>query len=279
MEQPNKVSGFQIDPSYQLGRFRDNDDSLRRLESQASVALEMEFEELRHAGLHPGARVLDVGCGPGILTTELVTRGGAREVLGIDCNETSLATTRARLSRLKLDRVRVGEGNIYDPDLVKEGPFDFAYARLVFQHLSEPVFALSNLRQTLGPNGRLCVCDIDDRWLSIAPDVPYFESFIRRVGLAQKGRGGDRHVGAKLAHYMRCAGYTDIRSRTVLMSTDQIPKSTFCDLVLGYKEEVVPEEELVVACEELAKIRETLEPFHGWAGLGLFFVSGRPAPA
>ncbi|XVN18522.1 GNAT family N-acetyltransferase [Pseudomonas corrugata] len=53
-----------VDESYQLGTFRDNEDSLRRLKSQAGIALDLEFDHLRQAGLTQGQRVLDVGCGP-----------------------------------------------------------------------------------------------------------------------------------------------------------------------------------------------------------------------
>jgi trans-aconitate methyltransferase len=48
------------------------------------------------AEVHSGQRVLDVGCGPGALTAELVTRIGARSVAAVDPSEPFVAAARAR---------------------------------------------------------------------------------------------------------------------------------------------------------------------------------------
>ena len=47
------------------------------------------------AGIAPGMRVLDVGCGPGSLTTELVSRLGPERVAAIDPSEPFVAAARA----------------------------------------------------------------------------------------------------------------------------------------------------------------------------------------
>jgi len=40
-----------------------------------------------YAGVHPGQRVIDVGCGPGALTRELVDRLGPTNVIAVDPSE------------------------------------------------------------------------------------------------------------------------------------------------------------------------------------------------
>jgi hypothetical protein len=72
----------------------------------------------------------------------------------------------------------------------------------------------------------------------------------------------------------RC-GYSDIRSSVLLVSTDLMPKHTFCDLVFGYKLEVVPPEQLTHAKRDLSSIEESIHSPHGWAGIAVFFVSGQ----
>lgn len=265
-----------IDGSYQLGTFRDNDDSLRRLKTQAGIVLDIEFDYMAAAGLRPHTRIMDVGCGPGIIASQIALRYKPSRLVAADCNDISIAETRRQLSASGIADAEVKNLNVYDPNLPEAaGKFDFVYSRLVFQHLSDPLGALANIRGCLAERGRLCICDVDDHWLSMAPETKEFRSFLGRVESAQSQRGGDRHVGSKLAHYLRGAGYVDVRSSMLLLTTDLIDKDAFCDLILGYKLEVVRQAELDIARREVAAIRNGIFAPNGWAGVGVFFVSGQ----
>lgn len=264
-----------VDDSYQLGSFRNNEDSLRRLKKQASIVLDLEFKYLQAAGLASGARVLDLGCGPGIIASEIALRTTPRKLVAVDCNETSLSETRRQFIRAGIADAEVKKLNVYDDALSAQGPFDFVYSRLVFQHLSEPLRALSNIHACLADQGHVCICDIDDRWLNVVPETAEFNSFIQRVARAQAKRGGDRNVGTKLSHYLKKTGFNDIQSSSLLISTDLIGVEAFWDLVFGYKLEVIPDAELDAATRELNHIKDTLYSQHGWAGAAVFFVSGR----
>lgn len=264
-----------VDDSYQLGSFRDNEDSLRRLKKQASVALDLEFEHLQAAGLTSGARIMDLGCGPGIVSTEIASRSKPRKLVAADCNEKSLAETRRQFELAGISGAEVKHLNVYDERLAVHGPFDFIYSRLVFQHLSDPVRAMKNIHGSLANEGRLCICDIDDRWLNVVPEIKEFKSFIRRVNVAQSKRGGDRDVGTKLPHYLKKAGFSDIKSSSLLVTTDLIGKEAFCDLVFGYKLEVIPDPELDTAANEVDAIKQSIFSEHGWAGVAVLFVSGQ----
>jgi ubiquinone/menaquinone biosynthesis C-methylase UbiE len=267
-----------VDRSYQLGTFRDNADSLRRLKDQAAIVLDLEFEQLRAAGLGSRGRVMDLGCGPGIVSAELGSRTEASRLLAIDCNEISLEETRRQIEKRQVRNARVKAGNIY-ADLPVEGEkFDFVYSRLVFQHLSDPIKAMVNVRKHLAPGGRFCICDVDDRWLTVIPEVPELGLLLRRVARAQAARGGDRNVGTKLAHYLERAGFVEIRSTALLVSTDLIGSKAFCDLVFGYKLEVIPDGDVQLARDELRSVEESLYSPGGWAGVAVFFVSGAVKP-
>ncbi|MFL6647904.1 MAG: class I SAM-dependent methyltransferase [Sulfurifustaceae bacterium] len=265
-----------VDSSYQLGTFRDNEDSLRRLKTQAGIVLDIEFEHMAQAGLRRQARVMDLGCGPGIIATQIAKRANPRRLVAADCNDISLAETRRQLSAAGVVDAEVMNLNVYDPDLARAaGEFDFICSRLLFQHLSDPLNALVNIRGCLAEQGRFCICDIDDRWLGMAPEVKEFRSFLQRVASAQAERGGDRHVGSKLAHYLKRAGYADIRSSMLLLTTDLIGKDAFCDLIFGYKLEVVRAAEVEIARDEMRAIKNGIFTEDGWAGVGVFFVSAQ----
>lgn len=262
-----------VDQSYRLGHFRDNDDSLRRLKKQAGVVLDLEFEHLRRAGLRDGTAIMDAGCGPGLIAAEIYRRANPSALVAADCNEISLSETRAQFASQNMTLAEVRQFNIYEPSPEKLD-FDFIYSRLVFQHLSEPLLALLNLKGALAAGGRLCICDIDDRWFAVSPAIPATEAFLERVRKAQECRGGDRHIGLKLPTTMSLAGFRDIRASALLLSTDLIGKEPFCDLVLGYKLEVVPKSELAAATEEIQKIKDSILTDNGWAAVAVFFVSG-----
>jgi SAM-dependent methyltransferase len=106
----------------------------------------------RHArflsrGLRKGARVLDVGCGRGVLLEGLADHGF--EVHGM---ENSQAAARGADPRA---RIRIA------PDLASAGypsaHFDEVIVWHVLEHLADPAGTLSEIRRILRPSGRLIV--------------------------------------------------------------------------------------------------------------------------
>src|SRR5919198_5520549 len=70
-------------------------DAYDRFMGRYSVQLSPQLADL--ARIEPGLRVLDVGCGPGALTSELVGRLGADAVSAVDPSEPFVAAARERL--------------------------------------------------------------------------------------------------------------------------------------------------------------------------------------
>ena len=83
------------DPAYAFG---DSARELERLIHQARFIGDLTREVLVEAGLSPGMRVLDIGCGPGdvsFLAASLV--GPAGEVVGVDMSPAAIEVARTRL--------------------------------------------------------------------------------------------------------------------------------------------------------------------------------------
>ncbi|WP_093621911.1 class I SAM-dependent methyltransferase [Actinoplanes philippinensis] len=104
------------------------------------------------AGVGPGRRALDVGCGPGALTAELVRRLGDGHVTGIDPSEAFVAASRARFPGVDV-RLGSAEDLPFGDDV-----FDCALAQLVVHFMADPVAGLREMARVTGPGGTVAAC-------------------------------------------------------------------------------------------------------------------------
>jgi len=101
------------------------------------------------AGVGPGVRVLDVGCGPGHLCAAAAERGA--EPVGID-----LADGMVRAAREAHPRLEFRQGDAEELPFA-DASFDAALAAFVVNHLPHPERAARELRRVLRPGGRAAV--------------------------------------------------------------------------------------------------------------------------
>jgi SAM-dependent methyltransferase len=104
------------------------------------------------AGVRGGHRVLDVGCGPGALTVELVGRLGPAAVSAVDPSEPFVAAARARNPGVEVLRASAEE--LPFPD----DAFDAALAQLVVHFMSDPVAGLAEMSRVTRPGGVVAAC-------------------------------------------------------------------------------------------------------------------------
>jgi 2-polyprenyl-3-methyl-5-hydroxy-6-metoxy-1,4-benzoquinol methylase len=110
-----------------------------------------ELEELRRtfliSQLHPGVRVLDVGCGEGWFTAALAERGF--EVVGVDVAAEAVRRARARYPGLAFSVC--GEDSLPFGD----GSFDVAWLGEVLEHVRDGLGLLGEVARVIGPGGLL----------------------------------------------------------------------------------------------------------------------------
>jgi SAM-dependent methyltransferase len=116
-------------------------------------------ETIVRLGIERGNRVLDVGCGPGALTSQLVGVVGAENVAGVDPSEAFVATYRERYPGVQV-HVTGAEQLPFE-----EASFDFTIAQLVLHFMKEPLRGVSEMRRVTRSGGKLAasVWDYGDK--------------------------------------------------------------------------------------------------------------------
>ncbi|HEY3527740.1 MAG TPA: methyltransferase domain-containing protein [Nocardioides sp.] len=120
-------------------------DAYLRFMGRYSVPLAEQFVEL--VGVRRGDRVLDVGCGPGVLTAPLVERCGADSVAAVDPSSSFISAVGERFPAVDV-REAPAESLPYDDDA-----FDAALAQLVVHFMNDPVAGLREMGRVARPGG------------------------------------------------------------------------------------------------------------------------------
>jgi SAM-dependent methyltransferase len=125
-------------------------DAYARFMGRYADPLAVQFIEL--ADLRAGQRALDVGCGPGALTSRLVGRRGADAVSAIDPSAPFVAAARERLPGVDV-REGVAEELPY-----ADASYDAALAQLVVHFMKDPVAGLREMGRVVRPGGVVAAC-------------------------------------------------------------------------------------------------------------------------
>lgn len=259
--------------SYAFGDFEKNNEELARLKQQAMIVSEMERRVLAQVGLTSGMRVLDLACGPGIVTAMLADMVAPADVVGVDLSNELLHEACAYVERCGAQNAQFQQGDVYSLDETL-GSFDFIYTRFLFQHLHDPERALSKILSRLLPDGRLCIVDIDDAWLTLYPEPLGFRAFTQHAAEGQARSGGDRHIGRKLGGLLQKAGFKDVNVDVITVTSQQLGMRNFLDITTGFKKEQIAHECSHEVGKDLTEIYKTADREDVWGFVAVFVATG-----
>ena len=165
------------------------------------------------ADLRAGRGVLDVGCGPGALTGELVRRVGADHVAAVDPSAPFVEAARARFAGVDVRQAAAEQ--LPFPD----AGFDAALAQLVVHFLRDAVAGIAEMARVVLPGGIVAACvwdfgghadPLSTFWASaheLDPDV------VDESGLAGAREG-------HLVELFEAAGLADVQPAELVVSLE-----------------------------------------------------------
>jgi len=129
-------------------------------ENPGRVKLAKEIAEaiIKQVVLRPDMRLLDFGCGTGLLSIELQSRVGS--VTGVDSSAGMLDIFKAKTAKFELNHI---ETLLFDFEKgeTPEGSYDVVVSNMTLHHIKDvrPLFDLFSKVTT--PGGYLCIADLD----------------------------------------------------------------------------------------------------------------------
>jgi SAM-dependent methyltransferase len=166
-----------------------------------------------YAGVRSGQRVIDVGCGPGALTSELANRVGESNVSAIDPSESFVAAARERFPGIDVRRASAEQ--LPFPD----NAFDRALAQLVVHFMSDPVAGLREMARAVRKDGVVAACVWDHAGESGQGPLSVFWRAARQLDpdVTDESQGAGARPG-HLAELFAEAGLRDVEA-TALIAT------------------------------------------------------------
>jgi SAM-dependent methyltransferase len=227
-------AGSTVASEYVLGH---SEHELDRLIHQSRFFGELSETLLRQAGLAPGMRVLDAGCGVGdvsFLAARIV--GEAGSVVGVDRSVEAIVKARSRVP------AAVANIDFVAADLatfVAEEPVDALIGRLVMMYWPEPAAMLRRLVRQVKPGGLVAMLELDLEACKTEPRCLLFDRIMDWTRQAFAAGGADTRMALKMGRVFEDAGLPTPTVRAI-SRLDRGPDSETYAVVAGLTRTLLP---------------------------------------
>lgn len=183
------------------------DAELARLGFQHQVWAGPTAGAWERAGFRPGARLLDVGCGPGYATFDLANLvGPTGHIVAVDVSARFIGYLEAERRRRRIEHIETRTEDLAALS-VPAASVDGAFARWVFCYLPDPLAVVARVARALRPGAPFAVIDYCHyQGLTVAPRSEAIERVVDAVARSFRRSGGNPDVGSDMPALMRRAG-------------------------------------------------------------------------
>lgn len=163
---------------------------------------------LDRAGIGEGMRVVDIGCGPGWVTTQVAHRvGPSGTVYAVDREPRMLARAQARCESLGLSNVEFVEGT-FELSVPDGGPVDAVVGRRVLMYQPDPVAAVRSISKVVRPGGLVWFHEHDRTPISNDAELPLHDRLRGWLDAMLDNEGAHPRMGHALPGVFTAAGLT-----------------------------------------------------------------------
>ena len=154
-------------------------------------------------------RILDVGCGPGVIAAAVARAWPGCSVVGVDLSEARLAVAAGNAAGLPATFQR-GDACALP---FSDGSFDLVYARFVLEYLPDAQLAVREMAGVCRPGGSVLLQDLDGQLLWHDPPDPLLQQLLQRAVAGHAEYGFDPLVGRRLHRLAGQASLFDLQVR------------------------------------------------------------------
>lgn len=192
---------------------------IERLRIQAEAMAPFADSMLSMIGVREGWSCLDVGCGPGGITTLMSQHcGPSGRVVGLDMDPFFLDVARSQAA----PNITFEQGDAYGSNLPDEA-FDLVHMRFVASTAGNPERLLAEAKRLVKPGGVVALQEPDGTTLNCYPPHASWDALKAALLGAFRSVGADLTLAGRLYHVMCGAGLCDVEFRPFLVgvrSTD-----------------------------------------------------------
>jgi ubiquinone/menaquinone biosynthesis C-methylase UbiE len=202
--------------SYVMGH---DDRERRRLLLQASILNPLTEQLFRRAGISPGMRVLDLGCGVGdvsLLAARLVGRQGS--VTSVDIDPAALETLKARASSAQIDNIECVQADVHDWRPARK--FDAVVGRHILIHSKDPLAVLRDCAALLHDRGLAVFHEYDFSVVHQSWPATPLRSRVLEVFDQFFARATTSNIGSRLWTLLTDAGFEQLECRAEYVLVD-----------------------------------------------------------
>jgi len=186
----------------------ENNEEIFRLELKTST--DTVKKQAKWAGIKPGMKVADIGCGTGMTTAvlyQLVQPGG--KVVGIDSSMERINYAKEHYGK---EGIEFKYFNLLEP-LTIEQSFDFIWVRFLLEYYRKESFEIvKNISKILKPGGILCLIDLDHNCLNhYELPIKLEKTLFKLMKVLELEANFDPYIGRKLYSFLYDLGFTKIK--------------------------------------------------------------------
>jgi ubiquinone/menaquinone biosynthesis C-methylase UbiE len=157
--------------------------------------------------VRPGAEVLSVGCGPGVILAAVAATDSSIKATGVDISAERVQQAIHRNQGNARMQFVCGDAQAME---FPSNRFDFVYCRMLMQYLREKQKAVAEMTRVCKPGGAVLLQDLDGQLLWHYPEDAEVQQTAEKVVAALSATGFDPFVGRKLFWLAKKAGLKNL---------------------------------------------------------------------